>query len=78
MPPTRDDTLPTPAAAPGALRAAGLSVAHDPVEVGARKLALRSALRAPPRGRAETDGTHVEPALGPTQQTCPHVGRGRG
>ncbi|WP_432494343.1 5-formyltetrahydrofolate cyclo-ligase [Kineococcus auxinigenes] len=77
MPPTRDDARPTSAAATGAPHGPGLRVAHDPVEVGARKLGLRSALRERRRGRGEPETTDVDAALARTLLGCPLVAGAR-
>ncbi|WP_337059238.1 5-formyltetrahydrofolate cyclo-ligase [Kineococcus sp. G2] len=71
MPTTRAD-------APSATaRTAGLRVAHDPVEVGARKLGLRSALRARRRARDAAEATEVDAAVARTLLACPLVAGAR-
>ncbi|MCI2239863.1 5-formyltetrahydrofolate cyclo-ligase [Paenibacillus sp. TRM 82003] len=82
MPPTRDDarsttgttSRTTPHAASRATSHPGrLHVAHDPVEVGARKLGLRTAVRARRRTRGAAEAAEVDAAVARTLLACPLV-----
>ncbi|WP_432573713.1 5-formyltetrahydrofolate cyclo-ligase [Kineococcus sp. SYSU DK005] len=85
MPPTRDDARPATAPAVdldplpgGELRPApGVRVAHDPVEVAARKLGLRRSLRAHRRARGDAEAADVEAAVARTLLACPLVAGAR-
>ncbi|WP_432482814.1 5-formyltetrahydrofolate cyclo-ligase [Kineococcus esterisolvens] len=69
MPPTRDDARTSATTAgPGDLR-----VTHDHLEVAARKLGLRRALRARRRARDAGEAADVDAALARTLLTCPLV-----
>ncbi|WP_432496280.1 5-formyltetrahydrofolate cyclo-ligase [Kineococcus gypseus] len=74
MPPTPQAAPPAaPTSSPGASPAAPRRAGADPVEVGARKLGLRRAVRARRRERGPDEAADVDAALARTLLACPLV-----